>query len=57
MKGRKVKIKEKKRDEEDEDNKVEPYEQHITTDTKQGLGYKRVRKYPVTRGKDFLWEI
>jgi len=48
---------EKKRDEEDEDNKVEPYEQHITTDTKQGLGCKRVRKYPVTRGKDFLWEI
>ena len=22
-----------------------------------GLGHKRVRKYPVTRGNDFLWEI
>ena len=44
-------------DEGKEDENVEPYEQHITTDIKQGLGYKRVRKYPITRGNDFLWEI
>ena len=35
---------EKEGDEEEEDDKVEPYEQRITTDTKQGLGYKCVRK-------------
>ena len=44
-------------DEGKEDENVEPYEQHITTDIKQGLGFKRVRKYPVTRGNNFLWEI
>ena len=55
--GKESENEEKKRDEGDEDNKVESYEQHITTDTKQGLVCKHVRKYPVTRGKDFLWEI
>jgi len=48
---------EKEGDEGKEDDNVEPYEQHITSDIKQGLGYKRARKYPVTRGNDFLWEI
>jgi hypothetical protein len=48
---------EKEGDEGKEDENVEPYEQHITLDIKQGLGYKRARKYPVTRGNDFLWEI
>ena len=46
--------------EDDEGKKVdnvEPYEQHFLTGIKQGLGHKRVRKYPVTRGNDFLWEI
>jgi hypothetical protein len=53
-----------KRDEENEktegnegkkvDN-VLPYEQHFPTDIKQG--HKRVRKYPVTRGNDFLWKV
>ena len=36
---------EKEGDEEEEDDKVEPHEQRITTDTKQGLGYKHVRKF------------
>jgi hypothetical protein len=44
-------------DEGKEDDNVEPYEKHITSDIKQGLGYKRARKYPVTRRNDFLWEI
>ena len=48
---------EKEGEEEGNEDMVEPHEHHITTDTKQGLGYKRVRKYPITRGKDFLWEI
>ena len=46
---------------EDDDGKkvynVEPYEQHFLTGIKQGLGHKPVRKYPVTRGNNFLWEI
>ena len=48
------------RKEDDEGKKVdnvEPYEQHFLTGIKQGLGHKPVRKYPVTRGNNFLWEI
>jgi len=59
MKGRKMIIWKmgKKEDEGKKVDNVEPYEQHFLTGIKQGLGHKRVRKYPVTRGNDFLWEI
>jgi len=60
MKGRKMIIWQMGKKEDDEGKKVdnvEPYEQHFLTGIKQGLGHKRVRKYPVTRGNDFLWEI
>ena len=39
---------------EDEDEKYEPL---VTTVDKQELAPKRVKKQPVTRGNDFLWEI
>ena len=39
---------------EEEEKECEPL---ITTDKKQELAPKRVKRQPVTRGKDFLWEI
>ena len=59
MKGRKMIIWKmgKKEDEGKKVDNVEPYEQHFLTGIKQGLGHKPVRKYPVTRGNNFLWEI
>jgi len=44
-------------EEEEEDEEVEERVPLITIDKKQEVASKRVRKQPVTRGDDFLWEV
>jgi len=48
--------KEEKGEEEEEEAKKE-CEPLITADKEQELAPKRVKRQPVTRGNDFLWEL
>jgi hypothetical protein len=45
---------EEEEEEEEEEKESEPL---ITTDKNQELAPKRVKRQPVTRGNDFLWEV
>ena len=46
-----------KNDPEEKEEEEKEYEPLITTDKKQELAPKHVKRQPVTRGNDFLWEI
>jgi len=45
------------KDEEEEEEGKKECEPLITADKEQELAPKRVKRQPVTRGKDFLWEL
>jgi hypothetical protein len=42
---------------EQEEEETEEGEPLVTIDKSQDVAHKRVRKQPVTRGMDFLWEV